>query len=73
MKVTAIILVGGQSKRFLGKEKYFLTLNNDRFLDRQIRILSDLSDEILLITRDANHISRFTDYPQVHCIPDIRT
>jgi molybdenum cofactor guanylyltransferase len=73
MNVTALILAGGQSKRFSGKEKYFLVLNNERFLDRQIRVLSGLSDEILLITRDANHCSRFTDFAQVHCIPDIRT
>jgi len=73
LNVTALILVGGQAKRLCGEEKYFLTLNNDRFLDRQIRVLSGLCDEILLITRDVNHCSRFKDIQGVHCIPDVRS
>ncbi|MBN1167544.1 MAG: molybdenum cofactor guanylyltransferase [Methanospirillaceae archaeon] len=71
-QVSCLILVGGEAKRFFGTEKYFLTLDSDCFLERQIRILTPLCDEILLITRDSSQCTRFSDIPHVRCIPDIR-
>lgn len=72
-QISGLILVGGEAKRFCGAEKYFLTWDSECFLNRQIRILTPLCNEILLITRDSNQCTRFSDIPHVRCIPDIRT
>ena len=49
---TGVILSGGLSTRFDGKNKAFINVGGMRILDRLYRIFSDLFDEIILVTND---------------------
>lgn len=50
--MTSIILSGGNGKRMGGKEKAFLVLNGETFIQRKIRILSPFSDEIIIVVNN---------------------
>jgi molybdenum cofactor guanylyltransferase len=49
---TGVILSGGLSTRFNGKNKAFISVGGIRILDRLYQIFSDLFDEIILVTND---------------------
>ena len=49
---TGVILSGGLSTRFGGKNKAFIYVGGMRILDRLYRIFSGLFDEIILVTND---------------------
>jgi molybdopterin-guanine dinucleotide biosynthesis protein A len=49
---TGVILSGGLSTRFNGKNKAFISVGGIRILDRLYRIFSDLFNEIILVTND---------------------
>jgi molybdopterin-guanine dinucleotide biosynthesis protein A len=49
---TGVILSGGLSTRFNGRNKAFLNVGGKRILDRLYTIFSDLFNEIILVTND---------------------
>ncbi len=49
---SCVILAGGESKRFQGKNKAFIKLGGQRVLDRLIGILKPLFSEVILVTND---------------------
>jgi molybdopterin-guanine dinucleotide biosynthesis protein A len=49
---TGVILAGGQSKRFGGKNKAFLPIGGRRIIDRLLDVYRRLFDEIVLVTND---------------------
>ena len=48
--ITAVVLSGGKGKRLGNQEKAFLEIDGKSLLERKIRVLSSLSDEILVVT-----------------------
>jgi molybdopterin-guanine dinucleotide biosynthesis protein A len=56
---TGVILSGGLSTRFNGKNKAFIHVNGKRILDRLYGVFSDLFDEIILVT---NEPSQFLEW-----------
>jgi molybdopterin-guanine dinucleotide biosynthesis protein A len=51
--MTGIILSGGAGRRMGGREKAFLTLDGETFIQRKIRLLKPLFDELLVIVNRA--------------------
>ena len=49
---TGVILSGGLSTRFNGRNKAFINVGGKRILDRLYTIFSDLFNEIILVTND---------------------
>ena len=49
---TGVILAGGQSKRFAGKNKAFIHIDGRRIIDRLLDVYRRLFDEIVLVTND---------------------
>lgn len=49
---TGVILAGGESKRFDGRNKAFLRLGGRRILDRLMDVYRRLFDQIVLVTND---------------------
>ncbi|HPQ43252.1 MAG TPA: molybdenum cofactor guanylyltransferase [Syntrophales bacterium] len=49
--MTGIILSGGKNTR-MGENKSFLSIHGERIIDRTIRILSDIFQEIILVTNE---------------------
>ena len=52
---TGVILAGGLSKRFSGKEKAFLKVGQTRIIDRIFSIFEELFEEIILVTNQPLH------------------
>jgi len=50
--MTCIILSGGKSLRAGGRDKAFLTIDGESFIERKIRQLSPLFKELIIIVRD---------------------
>jgi molybdopterin-guanine dinucleotide biosynthesis protein A len=69
---SGIVLVGGEARRAEGKEKYFFRYRGERFIDRMIRTLSGVVDEIILVAKDPEQCNRFRDIPGIRCVSDIR-
>lgn len=69
---SGIVLVGGEARRAEGKEKYFFRYQGERFIDRMIRTLSGVVDEIILVAKDPEQCDRFRDIPGIRCVSDIR-
>lgn len=69
---SGIVLVGGEARRAEGKEKYFFRYHGERFIDRMIRTLSGVVDEIILVAKDPEQCDRFRDIPDIRCVSDIR-
>lgn len=46
---TAAILIGGEARRFQGRDKSQLLIDGRAILDRQIDVLNEIADEILLV------------------------
>ena len=47
---TGVILAGGQSKRFAGRNKAVIKVGGLRILDRIFRVFNDLFEEVILVT-----------------------
>lgn len=69
---SGIVLVGGEARRAEGKEKYFFRYRGERFIDRMIRTLSGVVEEIILVAKDPEQCDRFRDIPDIRCVTDIR-
>lgn len=50
MKLTAIILCGGQSSR-MGQDKATLRTGTETFLDRAIRVAREIADDVIVVAR----------------------
>jgi molybdopterin-guanine dinucleotide biosynthesis protein A len=69
---SAVILAGGEARRANGKEKYFFTYEGKTFIERLVRSLSGVADEIVIVARDTAQCTRFRELQGVTCISDIR-
>jgi len=49
---TGVILAGGQSKRFSGRNKALLLVGGEPILDRIYRLFDELFEEVILVTND---------------------
>lgn len=49
-KVTGIMLSGGGAKRMNGAKKAFLSIGEERLIDRNIRLYRELFDEVIIVT-----------------------
>ncbi|AOZ91344.1 molybdenum cofactor guanylyltransferase [Paenibacillus crassostreae] len=50
--VTGVILAGGRNSRMQGFNKALLSLDGETFIERQVRVLRTLCDEIMIVTPD---------------------
>ena len=64
---TGVILAGGQSKRFSGRDKSFLKIGQTRIIDRTYAIFQELFEEIILVT---NQPLQYLDW-DVNIVTDI--
>lgn len=49
---TGVILAGGQSKRYHGRNKAFIQIGGQRIIDRLLSVYTRLFEEIVLVTND---------------------
>jgi molybdopterin-guanine dinucleotide biosynthesis protein A len=70
---SAIILVGGEARRANGREKYFFRYQGKTFIERLVDSLRPVTDEIVLVAKDARQCKRFGHMEGVRCVRDIRT
>nr|WP_054690532.1 NTP transferase domain-containing protein [Desulfosarcina cetonica] len=49
---TGVILAGGLSKRFGGRNKAFIRIGGQRNIDRLMNVYAKLFDQIILVTND---------------------
>ncbi len=61
---TAAILAGGRARRMGGREKAMLVVGDRSILDRQIAVLRDIAEHIILVTSDRIRFAR-SDVPVV--------
>jgi len=47
---TGVILAGGQNSRMLRQNKAFMSVGNERIIDRLLRIYKELFDEVIVVT-----------------------
>ncbi len=47
--MTGVILSGGASKR-MGQNKAFIEVNGERIIDRSVRLLKELFDDVMIVT-----------------------
>ena len=69
---TALILVGGEARRANGQEKFFFRFQGRTFIERLVDTLRGVSDEIILVAKNAEQCRRFDTIEGVRCIADIR-
>jgi molybdenum cofactor guanylyltransferase len=62
---SAAILAGGQARRFGGRDKSALLVGGRRILDRQLDVLSRLTDDLLLVGTSAAPAA-----VAIRCVPD---
>lgn len=72
VKRSAVILVGGEARRANGREKYFFVYEGQTFIERLIRTMREVVDEIILVAKDPEQCKRFHHLDGVRCITDIR-
>jgi len=72
MKRSGLILLGGMASRAGNRPKYLFTYNGETFLHRQIQILRQVTDEIILSCRDADQTLELEEYPVNRIITDVR-
>jgi molybdopterin-guanine dinucleotide biosynthesis protein A len=70
---SAIVLVGGEARRANGMEKYFFRYQGKTFIERLVESLRPVTDEIVLVAKDARQCARFRELAEVRCVRDIRT
>lgn len=69
---SAIILAGGEAKRAGGREKYRFEYDGIPFIQRLIRSLTEVTDEIVIVVRDEEQCSSLHDLNDVTVACDIR-
>ena len=69
---TGLILIGGMAKRAGGFPKYLFRVGELSFLERQIIIMRECTEEILVISRDEEQIASLPKHPGVIQICDIK-
>jgi molybdopterin-guanine dinucleotide biosynthesis protein A len=69
---SAIVLVGGEARRVNGMEKYFFRYGDRTFIERLVDSLRPVTDEIVLVAKDADQCGRFCQLGGVRCVQDIR-
>jgi molybdopterin-guanine dinucleotide biosynthesis protein A len=69
---SAIVLVGGEASRANGEEKYFFRYGGKTFIERLVDSLRPVTDEIILVAKDALQCKRFREFDGVRCVQDIR-
>jgi molybdopterin-guanine dinucleotide biosynthesis protein A len=69
---SAIVLVGGEARRANGMEKYFFRYGDRTFIERLVESLRPVTDEIVLVAKDALQCERFRQLKGVRCVQDIR-
>ncbi|HET7627340.1 MAG TPA: molybdenum cofactor guanylyltransferase [Bacillales bacterium] len=57
--VTGVILAGGENRRMGGNMKSFLRFGGETIVERQLRIMKDVCDEVIIVT---NRQERFSDF-----------
>lgn len=67
MKLSAILLAGGEGRRMGHVNKAHLTLHGERFIDRQLAVVADVVDERIVVVNDASKADEFSSLP-----PDVR-
>ncbi len=66
-KISAVILAGGENKRFNGKTKANIQISGVRIIARTIKVLHELFDDIIIVT---NTPDDFKGYSHFTLIPD---
>jgi molybdopterin-guanine dinucleotide biosynthesis protein A len=56
--MTCIILAGGSGSRIGGRDKAFLTIDGESFIERKIRQLTPMFGEIIVVVREADAYRR---------------
>ena len=69
---SAIILAGGEAKRAGGREKYRFEYGGVPFIQRLVRSLSSVTEEIIVVARDDEQCSSFHDLEDVVVVCDIK-
>jgi molybdopterin-guanine dinucleotide biosynthesis protein A len=66
------VLVGGEASRANGMEKYFFRYGGKTFIERLVESLKPVTDEIVLVAKDALQCEVFRQLDGVRCVQDIR-
>ncbi len=72
MEGTVVILAGGRGQRMGGVNKALLPLGSEAFLERQLRVASQWTDEIIVVSNDTDlnsYIRQLKSY--IRIIPDL--
>ncbi|RED65581.1 molybdenum cofactor guanylyltransferase [Cohnella lupini] len=70
MDKTAVILAGGQGRRMGGVNKALLLLNKETFIERQLRIAREWTDEIIVVSNDDDLLFRLSAVKELKLIGD---
>lgn len=68
--LTGIILAGGQNSRMHGMNKALLTYEGERFIERQMREMRTICEDVIVVTNDASVYTSWAK-PDMIYIPDI--
>jgi molybdopterin-guanine dinucleotide biosynthesis protein A len=60
--ISAVVLAGGKNSRYNGKDKAFLKIEGEYFIDRILKVYNSLFDEIIIITNSADSYKDYSDY-----------
>jgi molybdenum cofactor guanylyltransferase len=69
---SALILLGGMATRAGNRPKYLFEYDGETFLHRQIQVLRQVTDEIILSCRDTYQTMDILDYPIDQIVTDVR-
>ena len=61
IKLSAAILAGGKALRYGGKNKSFININGATIVERNLEILHDVFDEIIIISNDPTSYHRYSN------------
>ncbi|XID95499.1 molybdenum cofactor guanylyltransferase [Paenibacillaceae bacterium WGS1546] len=68
--VTAVILAGGRGRRMGGCNKALLTLGGETIIQRQLREVSAITDDIIVVANDADFAERLSGAGVARVVPD---
>lgn len=71
MAMTTVILAGGQGRRMGGMNKALLPCGEEAFIDRQIRLAGQGSDEIIVVSNDSVLNIHLQKHENVRVVPDV--
>lgn len=69
---SALILLGGMATRAENKAKFLFQYQGETFFHRQIRILGQVTDEIIISCRDTDQALSIPDYSEYTIVTDVR-